>query len=137
MKKILLILLLAFAGYVAYLSTLGESKLPPLHDGDVVFQTTWTGEPTLAIGMASLSFYIHTGILKQTHEGWVVIQAANVVRETPLTQWIDQGIWRRFSVYRDKSLTPEQAAHVLDAAKHYYGRAYDHYFSFDNKEIYC
>lgn len=130
----LLVLLCAYAGYLA---TLDESDLPPLKDGDLIFQTTWVPDVTPAIALASDSWYIHTGIIRQGDDGPLVIHAAQTVSETPLSEWIAAGMLGRFAVYRYNDLTPNKAAAVLEAAKTYYGRPYDHYFSFDNEAMYC
>lgn len=129
-------LLIIIGSYSGYLYTLDESKLPPLKNGDLIFQTT-AMPGAMAIGLASLSPYIHTGIIKMTDKGASVVHAADVVLETPLSEWIDSGVLQRFSVYRHKTLTPEQAEDILEVAKTYYGKPYDHYFSFDNDSIYC
>jgi uncharacterized protein YycO len=129
-------LLAALFVYAGYLSTLNQADLPPLKDGDLVFQSTWV-PGSMAIGLASGSIYIHTGIIKHTDNGVVVIQASSTVTETPLDRWIDQGVLGRFALYRYKDLSQAQATAILSAAKAYYGKPYDHFFSFDNDAIYC
>jgi len=114
----------------------GEKDLPPLKNGDIIFQTT-LNDQTLAIGLASDSIYIHTGIIKHTDQGYVVIHAAQRVIESTLSNWIKGGTLQRFSIYRYKGLSDAQAARVIEAAKKYYGKPYDFYFSFDNDSIYC
>jgi hypothetical protein len=113
-----------------------EDQLPPLKDGDIIFQTTWVDQ-SLAIGLASGSVYIHAGIIMNTSGEPRVIEAAATVKETPLHEWIQKGVLRRFTIYRYKNLTSQQAENLLKAANRYYGRPYDHYFSFDNQAIYC
>ena len=110
--------------------------LPSLKDGDVVLQST-PDPQAIAIALASISPYTHTGLIKMTERGPMVIQAAQTVRETPLDAWIAQGVWKRFSVYRHKDLTPEQGKRIVAEAKKYYDKRYDIYFSFDNDQIYC
>lgn len=136
MKKIFVFLLLIFFTYTLYLSTLDLSDTPPLKDGDLVFQSTRTDQ-SIAIALASGSWYIHTGIIKKTPGGLVVVEAGRTVGERPLQEWVDSGILKRFAVYRYRDLTEDQAQKVLAAAKAYYGKPYDHYFSFDNDAIYC
>lgn len=135
-KLILCLSLLWIFGYAGYLASLDQSDLPPLQDGDLVFQTTWV-PGSIAIGFASKSLYIHTGIVKHTSNGIVVVHAAQTVMETPLAEWIGYGVFSRFAVYRHMELTPKQAQTMLKAAEKYYGKAYDHYFSFNNDSIYC
>jgi hypothetical protein len=136
MKKITLTLLIILALYAGYLSTLGESSLPPLNDGDLIFQTSLTDQ-SIAIALSSLSLYIHTGVIHKSGNATSVVEAALHVTETPLHTWINRGVLQRFSVYRYKGLTPVQGAHIVTAAQEYIGRPYDFYFSFDNDAIYC
>jgi hypothetical protein len=135
-KRTALLLLISAVVYSAYLSTRNLDTAPALQDADLVFQTSWTPQ-SLAIGLATASLYIHMGIIKHTDHGIVVIEAASTVRETPLKEWIERGILQRFSLYRYRGITQEQAQAVLEKAKTYYGRPYNHYFSFDSDDIYC
>ena len=79
----------------------------------------------------------HTGIIKNGPAGYVVVEATNVVKETPLDDWVNRGLLNCVSVYRDEKLTVEQSKVILGAAEKYYGRGYDIFFSFNNKTIYC
>ena len=124
------------AVYGIYLYAKDDTFLPPLQDGDIVLQST-PDPQAIAIALATMSPYTHTGIIKLTDKGVAVIQAADIVRETPLKQWIRQGVFSRFSVYRHQGLTPEQGKRVVTAAWNYYGKHYDIFFSFANDQIYC
>ena len=77
------------------------------------------------------------GIIKERPSGFVVVEAAGVVRETPLQDWVDRGLLNRVALYRDETLTDEQSQVILSSAEKYYGRAYDIFFSFNNQAIYC
>jgi hypothetical protein len=59
------------------------------------------------------------------------------VKETPLRDWIGRGLFKRVAIYRDPDLSPEQAKLVLAAAREFYGKPYDIFFSFNNDAIYC
>src|SRR5437016_4008715 len=107
MKLILKFILLLLVVDAIYAASQNESTIPSLQNGDLVFQTTWTNQ-TLATMAASYSLYTHTGIIKETAEGPLVIEAGKVVRETKLHDWINGGIAHRFAVYRYEGLTPEQ-----------------------------
>lgn len=135
-KQVFQLLLFASVAYGIHLYMKDENSMPPLKDGDLIFQTTWV-PGAMAIGMSTGSLYLHVGIVKDTQMGAMVIEAANVVRETPIHRWISGGILKRFAVYRYQDLTPEQGKKVVEAAKPYYGKHYDFYYSFDNDTIYC
>ncbi|MBY0406870.1 MAG: hypothetical protein K2Q01_04205 [Rickettsiales bacterium] len=136
-RRPLSILLVIVALYAAYLAALSEKDLPPLQNGDLIFQTTWTNQ-SIAIALASASWYIHTGVVADNGNGnYTVVQAGLHVTETPLSEWIDQGIFRRFTVYRYEGLTPEQGGTIVHAARQYIGLPYDFYFTFGKDAIYC
>ena len=118
------------------LTPVSLGKLPPLRDGDLVFQTIRTGQ-SLAINFATLSPYTHVGIVKMEGTSPVVVEAVGPVREIPLDAWIKQGVGDRFAVARMKGLSKQQAASALAAARGYFGRPYDFYFLSGDDEIYC
>lgn len=136
MKKFLLLLAILIGLSAAWVESTMHPKLPPLKDGDLLFQTAYSSQAS-AVMLASFSLYTHTGIVKRSGDKWVVIEATSKVEETPLEYWIENGVLNRVSVYRDPELTAEQAAAMLEATKKYYGRKYDFFFSFDNDLIYC
>ncbi|HUQ36539.1 MAG TPA: YiiX/YebB-like N1pC/P60 family cysteine hydrolase [Aestuariivirga sp.] len=128
-------MLLVLAAGSLYATT-AEVKFPPLKNGDLVFQTS-TSSQSSAIFVATGNSYTHMGIIKDTPSGFVVVEAAGVVRETPLRDWVNRGLLNRVALYRDEKLTDEQSQVVLSSAEKYYGRAYDIFFSFNNQTIYC
>ena len=128
------ILLVLAAG--SLYATTAEVNFPPLKNGDLIFQTS-TSSQSSAIFVATGNSYTHMGIIKEGPSGFVVVEAAGVVRETPLRDWVNRGLLNRVAVYRDETLTNEQSQVVLSSAAKYYGRAYDIFFSFNNQAIYC
>lgn len=132
---VVLLVLVAMAA-VWLRATSGANRLPPLRNGDLVFQTS-TSDQFNAILIATADPYTHMGIVKTDGGAAKVIEAAGPVRETPLDIWVKRGFLGRVAVYRDPELTPDQASAVLAAAKDYYGKPYDFVFSFDNDAIYC
>lgn len=113
-----------------------KAPVPALKDGDIVFQTS-DSRQAAAIMWGTHSLYSHMGIIRETAAGPVVVEAVGPVKETPLRSWIARGRFGRFSIYRDPDLTTRQTEVVFRAARALYGRGYDLYFSFDNREIYC
>jgi len=117
------------------------SRLPPdyaLCEGDVLFQSMPYSPLVEAIEGITSSPYSHCGIVAKSKAGqWVVIEAIGPVRETPISNWIDQGRRGWFEAYR---LSPEfepKIPLILAAARKYLGRPYDIHYSFDDKRIYC
>jgi hypothetical protein len=113
-----------------------RGELPPLRDGDLVFQTSMSRQSS-AILFATADPYSHMGIVRNDGKTVEVIEAARTVKETPLREWIGRGLLKRVAIYRDPDLSPEQARQILAAARALYGKPYDIFFSFNNDAIYC
>lgn len=113
------------------------ADLPPLRDGDIVFQTSGSGQ-NLAIAAASHSAYTHTGLVQLDANGQAfVLEAIGPVTVTPLSAWIKEGIGGRITVKRVKSLTPDMAKQAIAAGHVYDGAPYDFFFLPGKEEIYC
>lgn len=105
---------------------------PPLssiREGDIIFQTSKSTQSKY-IALATLSKYTHCGIICKRHGEWFVYEASNVVKFTPLQQFIDRGLWGRFK------LRHVDCSHKLNFAK-YLGKAYDMRFKWSDKRMYC
>lgn len=113
------------------------AQLPPLKDGDIVFQTSHALQ-SLAIAMASRSPYSHMGLIEIGTDGLpYVVEASTTVRSVPLQSWINRGVGGRLTVKRVKDLSPEAAKAVLAAAHRYDGLPYDLNFTFGKDAMYC
>ena len=109
----------------------------PLRDGDLVFQTSRSGQ-SLAIQRATHSRWSHMGIIVMRDDQPQVFEAIATVRYTPLAQWAARGDGGRYTVRRLKHApTPSQAAQLRAAAGRYAGRPYDLYFEWSDERIYC
>ena len=112
-------------------------SLPPLQDGDLVFQTIQSHQTT-AIMLASHSWFTHVGIIKlRPGKTPLVLEAVGPVREITLSKWIKQGIGERLEIMRLPDLTSAQAAGVLAAAAKDNGKEYDFHFTLADDKIYC
>lgn len=112
-------------------------KLPPIYDGDMIFQTIKSSQ-TLAIMLASKSPYTHVGIIQIDEDNTVnVIEAVGPVRKIALGDWVKQGVAERITIMRHKNITQDQIHRTIERAETYYGRPYDFYFLFDKERIYC
>jgi hypothetical protein len=128
---------LIFAAAGLRLTSPSLTDLPPLKDGDIVFQTSRSNQ-SLAIMAASGSPYSHMGFIRlDAQDGPVVIETGAQVRETPLQQWIDRGVGRRVVIKRITGLTTTQANNALQWAKKVYGKPYDLFFLEDDAAFYC
>jgi hypothetical protein len=113
-----------------------EPGLPPLQDGDLVFQTSQSSQ-SAAILAATGHPFTHMGLIRLDPTGPVVIEAQAGVIETPLAEWIARGAGGQVAIYRDADLTPDAAETVLRAAGGLLGRPYDPFFRMGDEAIYC
>lgn len=138
MKTIRLLLLV---GLTAVFCGCADGRKPVAayepQDGDVVFQSFPHNALTDAIEGVTESPLSHCGILRRTGPGWVVIEAVEPVRETPLADWIGRGREGRYLVFRLKEPHREKIPAFLAAARHYLGRPYDIRYRMDDEKIYC
>jgi Orthopoxvirus protein of unknown function (DUF830). len=113
------------------------ADIPPLKTGDIVFQTTATGQ-SAAIMFASSSLYTHMGIIELDRNGTpLVVEAVGPVRTIPFEKWLDKGVGRRVTIKRVKGLSEGVAQNALARAHHYDGRPYDLFFYETRDSIYC
>jgi hypothetical protein len=92
--------------------------------GDVVVQDS-SVEPTLAVFAADGSGMTHIGVVEVKPEGPVVIDVADIVRETPMKTFLAQGRNKAFAVYRIPALNEEQGKHLIAAARRQIGKSND------------
>lgn len=137
------ILMLAMVSLVAglllwlNLTAVTAADLPPLKNGDIVFQDSGSGQG-LAIMFASGSVYTHMGLIElDVHGRPYVIEAVGPVRRIPLDRWITNGTGGRITIKRLKGLTDEDALSAVRRANFYNGRPYDIFFLDSRDAIYC
>lgn len=119
------------------LTSVSAKELPPLKNGDIVFQTSRSSQSS-AILLASLSAYSHMGIIEISSDGTpFVLEAVGPVKSTPLDAWIRRGLGGRVAVKRMVLLSPEQAQATLQAAHRFDGLPYDLFFMSGTDQVYC
>lgn len=139
MRRIALIIIVIVLGGIWFaVRPVPADKLPPLHTGDLIFQT-YLSRQTLPIILATHSIYTHVGIIKVTKDGnYRVIDSAGIVGESAFEDWVDKGAFNQFTVLRHPKLAKKiQQKHLLETLKTYYGAQYDPFFSFKNDMLYC
>jgi hypothetical protein len=111
-----------------------------MQDGDVIFQSSMSGQ-SQAIQLATHSKYSHCGILFKEGDNFMVFEAVQPVKKTPLTQWIARGDDKHYVVKRLKNreqvLTTEVVKKMKETAKGFEGKNYDLYFEWTDAKIYC
>lgn len=114
----------------------GNAAYEP-REGDIFFQSFPHSPLTETIEGVTESPLSHCGILHRHEEGWVVIEAVEPVRETPLADWIRRGREGVYVVFRLKDPYRDRIPAMVAAARTYLGRPYDMRFTFDDRKIYC
>lgn len=106
----------------------------PFKEGDLIFQDAQSSQ-CMAIELATGSQYTHVGLLFQENGTWVVYEAVQPVKVTPLEKFKKRGQNEHFVVKRSKDSVPVSLLKTYCEKE--LGKNYDIYFNWDNKEIYC
>lgn len=124
---------------LALMLFLQSGVAPALHDGDIIFHHSRSAQSE-AIGRATHSPYTHMGIVFRRDGHWVVYEAVQPVKVTPLEAWIARGEDRHYVVkrLRDESvLTPAVLERMRRTVEQFRGRNYDLVFGWSDDRIYC
>ena len=108
-------------------------------DGDIIFQSSLSPQ-SQAVEEATNSPYSHCGIIFLEKGIPYVYEAVQPVGKRDLESWIESGKNAEFKVLRLKDVTPLNDL-VLDKMKNFansqFGKNYDIYFAWNDKEWYC
>jgi len=106
-------------------------------DGDIIFQKSKSSQ-SKAIKEVTGSDWTHMGILFKQSNHWVVYEAVQPVKITPLKDFIKRGRKHEYVVKRLRSgLTKRQKDRLKLEASKYLGSPYDLFFEPSDKAIYC
>ena len=132
--------LIFFAIGIFVIQDKGKPSNHQFSDGDIIFQTSKSGQ-SKAIQIATNSKYSHMGILYDKDGKWLVFEAVQPVKLTPLDTWIRRGKGGHYVVKRlknaDQLLTPSKLALLKQIGKSYMGKNYDLYFDWSDDRMYC
>jgi uncharacterized protein YycO len=116
------------------------SQKTNLQFGDIIFQSSKSGQ-SHAIQLATGSKYSHVGILFQQKGEWIVLEAVQPVKLTPLSKWKKHGDDEAYEVKRLKNaeelITLEAKERMTSVGEYMLGKNYDIYFDWSDDEIYC
>lgn len=108
----------------------GQGKYEP-KNGDIVFQTSLSAQ-SLAIQLATKSPYSHMGIVYIRNGHPFVFEAVQLVKVTPLHEWVRRGKHGHFVVKRlinaESVLTAETIQKMQAIGEKFVWRDYDVYF---------
>ncbi|MDG1331191.1 MAG: YiiX family permuted papain-like enzyme [Crocinitomicaceae bacterium] len=111
-----------------------------IQDGDIIFQSTQSRQCE-AVKLATHSEYSHVGIIFKDKNEWMVYEAVQPVKKTPLRDWITHGENNHYALKRLKNaervLTSSIVDEMQEIGEENLGKNYDIYFSWTDNEIYC
>jgi hypothetical protein len=115
----------------------GEDRL---REGDLIFQTSRSRQ-SRAVQEATRSEWSHCGLLAKRDGIWLVFEAVQPVKATPLSQWIARGRDNRFAVKRLKEsvrkLSKTDLVKMDSVGRTLAGKPYDALFGWSDERIYC
>jgi hypothetical protein len=117
----------------------GPAKAPAFAfaEGDIVFQSL-PHEPLVdVIESCTRSPYSHCGLVRQAGDGWVVVEAIEPVKETPLAEWVARARDKKYAVARLRPEFRDRIPAMIAAARTFLGRPYDIRYDMDDAKIYC
>jgi uncharacterized protein YycO len=115
-------------------------KQDEVQNGDIIFQTSMSSQ-SKAIQLATRSKYSHMGIIYESEGEFMVYEAIQPVKLTPLMEWISRGKEGEFVVKRlenaDELLTQSALVRMKKLGEQFMGKSYDIYFEWSDEKIYC
>jgi len=118
--------------------TITEPNQPSFQQGDIIFQGNDIGQ-SKAVKLATHSEYSHVGVVLEENDKFVVFEAVEPVKITPLDEWISHGDNDEYVVMRLKNKSQvtfnEQKVDSLKSA--WLGKNYDLPFEWSDDELYC
>lgn len=124
---------------LCWLFCIGISLAQNFKDGDIIFQSSLS-QQSKAVEEATKSPYSHCGIIFYENGKAFVYEAVQPVGKRKLNDWIASGVSKKFVVMRLKDstmLTKVNLQKMSDFAKSQFGKNYDIYFGWNDKEWYC
>jgi hypothetical protein len=111
-----------------------------LKDGDIIFQTSLSQKSNV-IQLATHSKYNHCGIIYKIKNDYLVFEAVQTVKYTPLIKWIAGGEDAHFVIKRLKNadvlLNAENINKMIKVGESFKGKDYDNYFEWSDNRMYC
>ena len=144
MKKSFTILLLGLTIIFGCSNSSSDKDIKELgqtiQNGDIIFQTSQSNQ-SKAIQLATDSKYSHMGIIYENDGQFLVYEAVQPVKLTPLKEWINRGENGHYEIKRlenaDQVLTSSTLTKMKQIGEQFKGKPYDIYFEWSDDKIYC
>ncbi|MDZ4832659.1 MAG: YiiX/YebB-like N1pC/P60 family cysteine hydrolase [Candidatus Melainabacteria bacterium] len=112
-----------------------------LRDGDIIFCSNGSFDEGKAIQLVSKSPLTHCGVLFKEGDDWVVYEAVQPVKKTPLKDFHKTDNGETYAVRRlknaDEVLTKDNLDKLQSSLKKNVDKDYDHLFGWGNDKMYC
>ncbi len=105
-------------------------------EGDILFQKIPRNPFVELVEGGAESPYSHCGLLVKTGGEWMVLEAMETVKETPVQEWRERGEGGVFDVYRLSDPLQAQVPGVIRKAREFLGRPYDDRYQMDDARLY-
>ena len=125
--------------FTFFMLLLQASFAQNVKEGDIIFQTS-DSQQSAAVEEATNSIYSHCGIIFFENGIPYVYEAVQPVGKYPLDKWIERGVGQTYLVKRLKDTTLLKASTIIAMKKYaatQFGKNYDAYFNWSDKEMYC
>ena len=130
-KKILLLVIVA-SSFVFHSCTSQDFK-----NGDIIFHTSKSSQSKM-IQLITESKLTHCGIIFYRNGKPYVFEAVQPVKKTPLEEWINRGVGKKYIVSRVKDpLTKSELNTMFNYAVSLLGKDYDSQFQWSDEKMYC
>ncbi|MBR9832829.1 YiiX family permuted papain-like enzyme [bacterium] len=144
MKKSLTIIILGLIIIFGCSNSSSDNEIKDLgqtiQNGDIIFQTSKSSQ-SKAIQLATKSKYSHMGIIYANDGQFLVYEAVQPVKLTPLKDWISRGENGHYVIKRLKNakelLTKDVLTKMKKTGEQFKGKPYDIYFEWSDEKIYC
>lgn len=134
---------IAASGHSAPQDTVKMVALPPMYEGDIVFQNM-PGDASKQVGLVTRSKFNHMGIvfIKPRTNEFVVMEAlGDSIRLFTLREWVNRGEGQHVLVLRlkgaNKILDEKKSGKLKMAARSFRKKPVDAFFSWDDDHLYC
>jgi hypothetical protein len=111
-----------------------------LNECDIIFQET-SSLQSKAIKIVTKSHNTHIGVIFRNNNQWVVLEAFDQVKFTPLKEFIARSVNKHFTIKRlsasDKLINSETLKKVKETIALMMGKKYDYSFQWSDSKIYC
>lgn len=132
MKKKILLLVMGVMSFM-FESCMSQD----FKNGDIIFHTSKSSQSKM-VQLITESNLTHCGIIFYQNGKPYVFEAVQPVKITPLKQWINRGVGKKYIVSRVKNpLTKSELNEMFNYAKSQLGKDYDSKFQWSDKKMYC